>query len=690
MDNHFRIIKREIKAADCTTPDQCEFDIDVSINIPIPVPPCPEINVTKFEVNTHRRNCQPPAGKQNRFAIIKKVVPAVNCNDAPRCQFELELEILIPTPPPPPCPEINVTTFEVNSYVRDCLPPPGKRNRFAVIKKTILPENCEDDTQCNFELELEILVPVPPPPPCPEITSKIKVDYIEYDAIQPPPDLSNCNQFFITKVDNKPPCSESDANTPPCTFELDLQLCIPQPKVYCPEINVTSFFVNTYTSGFQPSRFTITPSITDKCIFDIDLEINVLVPGCPIIKPIQEEFPVIRDIGDEKLKVYVNKYETLNTCQFTFDFELRLNPVACPIFNTAGNLKITQIQPTEEPYGYLTFEPLPPPEPTDPCEYNVYLDLYLPKVCKPTFIYNVGRSVINPCYYSDAATAASCPGTDKIEIYIEELDPVQCTYEVFTYYKPAIYRPPEVECDVFVADDVHVYYLDSFNEEPRVELKINPRSRAPTDTYCTYDVTLDIYVGKCVPTFTQGYQNIDIETIGPNEQPHGEVDIKIEESGYNDCTYEVTADIKIYIPSCRPVCDGEVQVMDSEGIQVGTGQLECSGDPPDYYYITINLETTECPTGAGGSSGQLRMLPTAGLQLGPNTPVGTSGPTGPVTTKESNDAIWNPSTMPTKYMYDFDILSLWSNNKFVDSFVDQIGKNEKLRAAIKTLLNDGN
>lgn len=155
-ENVFTVTPRHRAPVDCNDPGECAFDIDLKIAVPIPRIPCPEINVTTFNVDSHweRDECCPtpidvestadrdaltiieaPVGAhvktqnpaklwervqtdgvlgwepvtdkcQNRFEITTRHVPPVDCNDPGQCIFDIDLEIDIPLPPIP-CPTIS-------------------------------------------------------------------------------------------------------------------------------------------------------------------------------------------------------------------------------------------------------------------------------------------------------------------------------------------------------------------------------------------------------------------------------------------------------------------------------------------------------------------------------------------------------------------------------------------------------
>lgn len=160
-ENKFSIVRR-VTPGDCNTPDECTYDVDLEIAIPFPHPPCPEINVTNFQVNTGFNDAACTTGHENKFTITTKHVPGDGCNTPDICQFEVELELLIPIPRTP-CPEINVKTFNLTTgYAdRDCVA--DAPNRFEIATRHVPGSNCDDPGRCIFDIELELAVPIPPP-----------------------------------------------------------------------------------------------------------------------------------------------------------------------------------------------------------------------------------------------------------------------------------------------------------------------------------------------------------------------------------------------------------------------------------------------------------------------------------------------------------------------------------------------
>jgi hypothetical protein len=116
--NKFVILTDHVTGNGCNDPGQCIFNVELAIDIPIPRPECPEINVKKFEVKTHLtdRDDQVCDTTETKFEITRRVERGTTCHDPDKCFFDVELQLDIPIPRVP-CPEVNISVFEVNTYL---------------------------------------------------------------------------------------------------------------------------------------------------------------------------------------------------------------------------------------------------------------------------------------------------------------------------------------------------------------------------------------------------------------------------------------------------------------------------------------------------------------------------------------------------------------------------------------------
>jgi hypothetical protein len=94
----FEIVRKDI--------DPCTYEVDFELNVPIPKPPCPEINVTSFDVAVGYDGAPCINDKVNIFAVTPKITKG-DCKTADQCEFDLDLSIVVPIPAPA-CPMLYV------------------------------------------------------------------------------------------------------------------------------------------------------------------------------------------------------------------------------------------------------------------------------------------------------------------------------------------------------------------------------------------------------------------------------------------------------------------------------------------------------------------------------------------------------------------------------------------------------
>jgi len=277
--SRFEIRKKHQISTDCRQPDRCAFEVDLEIAVPVPRQSCPTIDVGTFNVSAVYEDC---VTSGSRFQITRKVTEG-DCNNPDVCDFTVDLEIVVPVPRIP-CPEFNIQKFSVDTFY-DTEKCAGGGSIFKISRRPVPDINCDDSLgqqvpRCEFDIELEIKIPIPPPPPCPDISiNAFNVSYkpITIDQLD---EVQDCNRFTITTDRSTGACGETTG----CSYGVDLNLCIPIPT--CPDLNVNSFKVNTTYAdcGSGQNKFTITKNGTDGCSFDIDLEINIPIPQppCPV------------------------------------------------------------------------------------------------------------------------------------------------------------------------------------------------------------------------------------------------------------------------------------------------------------------------------------------------------------------------------------------------------------------------
>jgi hypothetical protein len=287
IDNTFTITPTPI-LGDCTTPDECRFDVALDLTIPIPRPPCPVITRKSFKVVTGFAD-ESCVQYPNIFRITPNHIPG-DCTTPDRCLFDVELEIYIPIPRPP-CVTITNTTPQdfVSVTYDDC---PAEAPVFNIRQVPHTGDGCKTQAKCEWEIDLRLPIQIPRPP-CPEFVVNASFDS-GYD-------VENKFRFTIVPRPRAQTCTSNEA----CVFDVDLEIEIKIPEVPCPEIYVNDFNVNvaydreTCIAGLPPNRFLITPepipgdnNTPDTCRFRVDLDILVPIPEPPCV--------TIRAINDPK------------------------------------------------------------------------------------------------------------------------------------------------------------------------------------------------------------------------------------------------------------------------------------------------------------------------------------------------------------------------------------------------------
>lgn len=163
-ENTFTVTSRHRDPVDCTDPGECEFDLDLKIAIPIPRIPCPEINVTTFNVDSSWERedcCAPPRNvstieDRNNLSLIEAPLDSYVQTDQPSQTWRR-------------------TESGWEAAESEC------PNRFVITTRHEPPVDCNDPGKCIFDIELEIHVPLPPIP-CPQISGKSVGPAIGYEG----------------------------------------------------------------------------------------------------------------------------------------------------------------------------------------------------------------------------------------------------------------------------------------------------------------------------------------------------------------------------------------------------------------------------------------------------------------------------------------------------------------------------
>jgi hypothetical protein len=606
--SRFVVITKKREPRGCNGISTCDFDIELEVNIPIPRPPCPEINVTKFVVNSSYDTGEELCKKPNRFEITRKYTPQTcsNPNAPDKCDFDVELEIHVDLPPPP-CPEVKINTFKVHTGFSDRACVIGKQNRFTVTTNK-RPATCNDPGACEFSFDLEIVVPIPPPP-CPDITVKtfdISTIYSDECAKKP-------SRFTVTKK-RKPPrgCTGIEE----CDFEIDLTLVVPVPRPPCPEINVKKFIVgSSYVlddgSCEKPNRFEITrrrekqpcknPTLQDKCDFDVELEIFIPIPRPPCPEINVNTFEVVTFYEGREIEtppnnpicprdstfVVTRKSKTGNCespdeCDFEIDLTIAVPiPVPpCPTFKPKLTVTTGYNDCRTKPD---TFEFVPKitrgvgcSEP-DNCEFDVNLEIFIPIPRIPCPRFNVKSFSVKSFYNTDECREeGECEGS-CITITPRPDPPLDCE------------NPREPNCE--------------FDLELAIKVPIPPPPPCPEIRVRNFDV---VYVDNVIPSNSPDEVTDALKALYPQflpvNRPDGDPLPSLSTCNYfavtrssssvpgkcgetKNCDFDI--DLKLCIPT--PPCP----TININSFEIKVAYQDCLGDE-ESEFTCKRKETEQC------------------------------------------------------------------------------------------------
>jgi hypothetical protein len=264
-------VTKTVTPGDCTTPDQCDFELALELSIPIPVPLCPEIGVNSFAVNVGYAGSQCVAGKSNQLSVTPTVIQ--NACGTNTCRFDIDAEINVPIPQPP-CVEISKGKFNVNVGYANCTPPNSK---FTISKTTTAPSGCDVPEQCAYTFDLDINVPIPLPK-CPTISSAITTNVHYADA----PGLENSSVVETKHT----PATCNDPGT--CNFDIVTVVDVPFPRPPCPQVQAGGTIRAGYNENTRVTFVALPNNVTNVgtssppvCSTALVLDIGVRIPRPP-------------------------------------------------------------------------------------------------------------------------------------------------------------------------------------------------------------------------------------------------------------------------------------------------------------------------------------------------------------------------------------------------------------------------
>jgi len=389
QSSQFEIRTRVVPGVDCNDPGTCNFDVILDLVIPIPKPPCPNIYTNVVDVTTGYKTQACVNGQTNVFQIIPHVVPSNDCNVPDSCDFEINLELFIPVPVPP-CPEINVTKFDVVTGYEgsNCLA--GKTSKMGVIPILIAPDpnNCDDPGRCTFDIDIEIYIPIPKPP-CPVINAgrvNVYTGYAGKDCVK-----NKKTELRVIPILIAPdPASCDDPGTCSFEIELDVVIPIPLPRCPVLALNSTFSTrypdeapLRSGGSFFRILDYSTAPTCTDPgtCAFLLDLNIDTIIPRvpCPTFNVISST--INADYGlTNSVDFRVVNVGGQNSCNFNifFNADIGLPIPPCTQIVDAGVYSNGQL------IGNFSVIP----DFTEGYECINYLSMDLAGYCPPTFIYD--------------------------------------------------------------------------------------------------------------------------------------------------------------------------------------------------------------------------------------------------------------------------------------------------------------
>jgi hypothetical protein len=589
--NVFKITKKTKSACDPTSNTKqpsCEFDFDLSLCVPVPTFQCPRFTTTILKVDAKFDDC---VLGSNKLVIKRKAgsPPAA-------CEFDVELEINVPIPKPR-CP-IFGTNLAVNTHLAGC----GTPSALFVVLDDVVSGGCNESDACLFEFDLRLDIPLPKfvsdvvftqAPP------KINVSW----CVPGPVKASAANLKFTPKQNLwGGACDRGHLVWYEAGLELDIVLPAPPCNIIVLKEKPGNIPIKRVPVGQEHAKIIITPKPRSaqcgQCEFEFSLDIQLECICRVELKNKDGKITQAECVSSGSapagriwLDITQTKFcrATGSDCvdQFTITPNIILPPAKfkCPEFYSSGNAKVHYLpSQTDDPYAELKFNKRQSSDPCAPCDYDVYLDVYIAKSCVPKFTYNGSKSSYLPYYYSteqELDTAVQGIDPTAHQVFIEEVK--DCEYEVSVYSKPPIYKPKLV-CADFKAKtggNPTIGFTASPSDPPTATLDITAQPLGPDATACTYDVTLEIKIPKpCVPKFNFNSGLSDYNpyayttrqeyfTARQQTTPDTAVTVSIVETA--NCEYDVYVYTKlpVYVPNL--VCSTFTQKTGSPSVTYGGG-----------------------------------------------------------------------------------------------------------------------
>jgi hypothetical protein len=550
----------------CNTADQCAFDLDVNIAVPIPRAPCPSIYINNFSVatgfSTPGTDDVACLDAESYFNITPVVTPG-DCNTPDQCDFAIDLEIAIPIPRPA-CPNIGVTNFSVTTGFStpgpDGVPCIDGDNHF-VVTPVVIPGDCNNPDQCDFELDLALAIPIPRPA-CPVIrVSNFSVRSGFATAGETGDACFNDeNRFVVTPVINPGDCNNPDQ----CEFDVDLVISVPVPRPPCPIIRVDSLAVTTGYAGLcaGENRFEINTNVIpgdcntpDQCEFTVDLEILVPVPPpvCPTIHV--DRLTVVSGYStcvDGDSSFVITPVETPPTCDSpgTCDYAVDLDIVVpipvptCPIISAGAVSVYTGYVDCEDIQTHASQLTITPSTSTDECgnpacDFEIDIDIVvpLPKPDCPQIF------AVSSFFGAATGSFSITPSTNAATCENGAASPPTCDYLV-----ELSVNVPVAGCPRIVAEDgvlVAGYYEEN-------SFRLNPSDPVKDEEdNCVLALAPEVRVKIPVPPCTLWAGGVTVIPGEPGSAPGGYYEDGSSYDPGNECV--IAPQLVLNIPtSCVP------------------------------------------------------------------------------------------------------------------------------------------
>lgn len=617
IPNKFEIVTRHQQPESCTDTGFCDFGVTLELGIPFPRVPCPLINVKKFESVTGYSDSSCVAGKNNLFTIATRHTEPDTCNDPGQCEFDVELELYVKVPRTP-CPDIAVNTFTQEVYYDNACARPSSRFE---ITKTVTKGDCTTPDTCQYLADLELSIPIPLPP-CPEITNStgmvVNVGYEGSACVS-----EGSNRFDIVATAVQTPCG---ANR--CVFDIETEITVPIPLPPCVEITTGAFAVSigydTCVSGantFAVRKVTTPPTGCDTpetCSYTIDLDLNIPipVPRCPLINPTIAAAVRYADapnkVGETAFVVEPN--HTPPTCndsgQCEFDVDISVDiPIPrppCPtITSTASALRI----------GYSDLVPPRVTFATVPA-HQLNIGTNSPPVCAFTTVLDIDVGIPRP----------PCPSINIVPIVtvVPLGSQPTATVNPSANLRPGDFCEFNFELLLNIPESCYPdigAIIGTIHSGPGYTNFISPIVHRTGP--CTFNISTFAAVKAITqcPIFTN---NVDVQNTAYNTKsddtytPLGSATFAITPGGVGgavECGYSLNGELQgntLYFG------DGGVFAGPGNSL-VGSTKTRIEGGK---LVTNVTLSITDCPPAGGGGGG-------GGCVEGPRGATGPAGPIGP-------------------------------------------------------------